>query len=89
MQVDVQIIGSVVPVDVDVGPQVIDVDAVFEHSIKTDSHEDYPGPYEVTPGEEAQTLAVRDLVTTQDIVIAAIPSNYGRVLWDGATLKVY
>lgn len=49
---------------------------------------EYQGPYEVTPTTTAQTLATMGLLSTADIVIDPIPSNYGLVTWDGAVLTV-
>lgn len=48
----------------------------------------YEGPYEFTPTEEAQTVEIENLMATQDITIEPIPSNYGLITWDGATLTV-
>lgn len=49
---------------------------------------EYPGPYVVTPGNAAQTLPTAELLTTQNIIINPIPSNYGRILWDGTTMTI-
>lgn len=45
----------------------------------------YPGPYDVTPTEEQQTLTTEGLVTEEDIVIDPIPSEYHDT--SGATLS--
>lgn len=50
--------------------------------------ERYEGPYEVTPAESAQRLATGGLMMTGDVTVAAIPSNYGLITWDGAALTV-
>lgn len=50
--------------------------------------DEFPGPYEVTPTNVAQTLATRGLLSTADIVINPIPSNYGLIQWNGAVLTV-
>lgn len=50
--------------------------------------DEYDGPYEVTPTATAQTLATRGLLSTADIVINPIPSNYGLIQWNGAVLTV-
>lgn len=49
----------------------------------------YAGPYEVTPTEEEQILTTENKGMTQNVVINAIPENYGRLSWDGSTLTVY
>ena len=50
--------------------------------------DEYDGPYEVTPTTTAQTLATRGLLSTADIVVNPIPSNYGLIQWNGAVLTV-
>jgi len=48
----------------------------------------YAGDYEITPGDESQTLAVAGKLMAQDVVINSIPSNYGKIEWNGSTLTV-
>ena len=48
----------------------------------------YEGPYEVTPGEDTQTLATDSLYMRGNITINPIPSNYGLITWNGSTLTV-
>jgi hypothetical protein len=48
----------------------------------------YDGPYEVTPSAEAQTLDTSGLVMTDSVTVNPIPSNYGLITWNGATLTV-
>ena len=48
----------------------------------------YQGPYTFTPSAEEQTIEISRMVARQDITIGAIPSNYGRITWDGSTLTV-
>lgn len=52
------------------------------------SVEEYAGPYEFTPGQDAQVVAIADKKATADITIGPIPDNYGLITWDGATLTV-
>lgn len=49
---------------------------------------EYVGPYEVTPGQSAQTLATAGKAMTANLTVGAIPSNYGLITWDGATITV-
>lgn len=51
--------------------------------------EHYTGEYTVTPGEEEQTLPTEGLVMEQNVTVEPIPSSYGRITWDGNTLRVY
>lgn len=48
----------------------------------------YTGAYEYTPSDETQTIQIRGKEATQNIIINPIPSNYGEVIWNGATLTV-
>ena len=48
----------------------------------------YRGEYTITPGTEAQTLAIEGMTALRDITINPIPSNYGLVTWDGSTITV-
>ena len=49
----------------------------------------YAGPYTVTPGEDAQVLSTEHRTMTGDVTVEPIPSNYGRIAWNGASLMVY
>lgn len=48
----------------------------------------YTGTTEVTPSAESQTLPTINRTVTNNIVINPIPSNYGLITWNGATLIV-
>lgn len=48
----------------------------------------YAGPYEYTPTEDTQTVAISHKMATENIVINPIPFNYGLVTWNGSTLTV-
>ena len=52
------------------------------------SYPDYAGAYEVTPSAETQILPTSGTGLLQDIRINPIPSNYGLITWNGATLLV-
>lgn len=49
----------------------------------------YTGPYEFTPGDEAQTVQIARKMATQDIKIHPVPSNYGKISWNGSVLTVF
>ena len=49
----------------------------------------YAGAYEFTPSEDTQTISIADQMASQNITINPIPSNYGRIEWNGSTLMVY
>lgn len=48
----------------------------------------YTGPVQVTPTAEAQILPTASRTVLSDIIINPIPSNYGLITWNGATLTV-
>ena len=48
----------------------------------------YTGVTEVTPTTAEQVLDTSNKVVTRNIVINPIPSNYGLITWNGATLTV-
>lgn len=59
--------------------------AVFDSVISNDT---YKGSYSVTPTTQAQELETKGLLLTENIQVAAIPSNYGLIGWNGAILTV-
>lgn len=50
--------------------------------------EPYMGAYEVTPSEATQTLATFGKRMINNVTIHPIPSNYGRIEYNGAVLTV-
>ena len=48
----------------------------------------YDGEYEFTPTEDTQTVIIENKMAVQDITINPIPSNYGRITWNGTTITV-
>ena len=48
----------------------------------------YPGPYEVTPTQDTQTLATANKAMASDVTVNPIPHNYGLITWDGSKLRV-
>lgn len=48
----------------------------------------YEGDAEFTPSETAQVIPTAGHLVLSDMTINPIPSNYGRVTWDGSTLTV-
>lgn len=60
-------------------------DAVFNVTVNTNPYE---GDYEFTPSSSAQTIAIKNLMATDDIIINPIPNNYGLIGWNGSFLTV-
>ena len=48
----------------------------------------YEGDYDVTPGDAPVVLETGGKLMTGNVTVAAIPSNYGRITWDGSRLTV-
>lgn len=48
----------------------------------------YDGAHEITPTEEVQILETEGKAVNENIVINPIPSNYGRITWDGRVITV-
>lgn len=48
----------------------------------------YQGEYTFTPSDEIQTVRIADKKAEQNIVINPIPSNYGKVTWNGSYLYI-
>ena len=49
----------------------------------------YHGSLEITPGDEPQTVECSGLLMPQDIIVKPVPSNYGRIEWNGVALTVF
>lgn len=48
----------------------------------------YGGAYEYTPSAEEQTINIAHKEAVEDIIVHAIPNNYGLITWNGAVLTV-
>lgn len=62
--------------------------AEFSDYIEVPVVDYYEGSYEATPTNRAQTIQVIGKTMMHDFVVNPIPSNYGLITWDGATLTV-
>lgn len=48
----------------------------------------YEGSYEITPNATEQTLSTAGKMLNLDLVIKAIPQNYGLITWNGAFITI-
>lgn len=48
----------------------------------------YVGEYTITPSTETQIIEAKNLWMTDNVVVKAIPQNYGLITWNGSTLTV-
>ena len=49
---------------------------------------DYDGPLTVVPSDVAQTLPLAGRSGTADVVVAPIPSDWGRIVYTGGIITV-
>ena len=49
---------------------------------------EYDGNYTVTPSATEQILQTENKITTRNITVKPIPSNYGLISWNGSILTV-
>lgn len=49
---------------------------------------DYEGVYHVTPSDEVQILSTRNTSMYENVTIDPIPSNYGRVTYNGTFITI-
>ena len=52
------------------------------------SADTYEGDYEFTPSDEQQTIATTNKLLLDNIIINPVPSNYGKIEWNGSYLTV-
>ena len=48
----------------------------------------YDGSYDFIPTEQAQTIQISDKTARANITIEPIPTNYGRITYNGSTILV-
>ena len=48
----------------------------------------YQGAYEFTPTEDTQTIEIENKKATANITINPIPTNYGRITWNGVVITI-
>ena len=51
-------------------------------------HDAYSGSYIITPGDSAVVMETAGLLMAQNVTINPVPSNYGKITWNGSTLTV-
>lgn len=48
----------------------------------------YDGGLTITPTDQEQVIEIQGKLATSNIVVEPIPSNYGRIIWDGSHLSI-
>lgn len=75
----------VIPMNVETQPEIsMTLGATYAMS----TAEPYEGIYTITPSRQAQVLDIKDKKATDNIVIEAIPSNYGLITKQGNIITV-
>ena len=64
------------------------IEGVIDKIVRYRESEYYTGEYTFTPSDQTQTIPIAQLTASEDITINPIPSNYGLITWNGATLTV-
>ena len=73
------------PVSIGSSAVALDVSPALAYEVGC---EPYEGEYEFTPSDDGQTIRCENKMMMQDITIHPIPSNYGKVSWDGAKIMI-
>lgn len=83
------IIGEVSQTDYEFSIESEDsLDFTIDNDITCTVKSPYEGPYSVIPLQVQQILETSNKNLDQNIVVEAIPSNYGLITWNGSVLTV-
>lgn len=88
VQVPMTIAESAVEFQMDAQANAVSLAVGVGLAINVSTFPDYDGGYVFTPTENTQTVVIEDMVARQNIVINPIPSNWGKITWNGNTLTV-
>ena len=64
------------------------VSVSVETPVVTSTVSDYDGEYDITPTDTAQTFSTNGKRVLHDFVVEPIPSNYGKITYNGSILTV-
>lgn len=84
--VKVAVTDQVFPMRIFTNDEAINIDLAT--AITVGSGDPYTGIYEVTPTEETITLETDSKFMTANVIVNPIPSNYGRITYNGSTITV-
>lgn len=81
---------NIISVEASFTGRTIEADASITTKVEhyNSQYPDYEGETTFTPSTEMQTIPTAHTVLLSDITINPIPSNYGLITWNGATLTV-
>ena len=60
----------------------------LSNEIRPVTLETYDGPYDITPSDEQQVFSTEGKRLVQNFTIEPIPSNYGKITWNGSVITV-
>lgn len=61
---------------------------VMQGIINKPENDTYKGNYRVTPNQSKQILNTSGKTLTDNIVVEPIPSNYGKIIWNGSAITI-
>lgn len=79
---------SVAGLPVGVGTSAVSIAAQVATKYSMREGDIYDGEYVFTPSDAVQTVRTKDKTLLQDITINPIPSNWGRITYNGAIITV-
>lgn len=79
---------SVVTVPMEVTASNVPIPMNVSTAYYTSHYDTYGGAYEFAPGDEQQVVQTSNKVLKDDIIIQPIPSNYGKITYDGVVITV-
>lgn len=71
-----------------VQPSQLDIEIPPTQILPQNVYGDYTGPYTVTPGQTAVTLNTDSSIMRGNVTINPIPSNWGRIEYDGSRIRI-
>lgn len=71
-----------------IGTSAVQIEATIGAEYAMVSANTYDGEYEFTPTDEQQTIVTVNKLLLDNIVINPVPSNYGKIEWNGSYLTV-
>lgn len=84
--VSVAATNQTIPVTVTSGSEAIGIQSDIEINVAL--YPSYEGEYNFTPSNEVQVIQANNFVMHGDIIIDAIPNNYGLITQSGAGIRV-
>lgn len=87
-EVNVQIVPTEMDVSIDSDGMSLSIESNIQMVSEMLDRDPYEGNYTITPTQQRIELQTKDKRMTENIVINPIPHNFGRIIWNGAFLKI-